>query len=322
MNIVQSIIESLIDKESSLAQALLKTKVLAKRINNAELLSWVERELKGYDREELPDYRIAKANAVCTIEQYGNLFERQPFPISLVNEEFGRKMFMEFPLLEGVEGLEALVNNQNGDTLGKPLGFDFSAAMTRELEKNGANISVQDIVISTHVSNIKQAITEIRSKLLDLMLDLESEYPNLEDISTQPEKNKEEINQKVTVIMKQLNIENKGDGSSINIGDHNQINAASGKNINQNTVDPDTQDSISMVLEELKTALKENQPDVQPDVELEIGRIENQLAKAEPSKDILTQSLETINGFLLSVTANAWTPPIIEGINSLLGYLR
>src|SRR5690554_6738790 len=48
MNLIEEIINDLIDKKTSVTTALLKTKVLAKRIDHIELSKWVDNELNGY----------------------------------------------------------------------------------------------------------------------------------------------------------------------------------------------------------------------------------------------------------------------------------
>ena len=47
MELISQIINDLIDEEKSLNSALLKTKVLASRIQNQNLLDWINNELSG-----------------------------------------------------------------------------------------------------------------------------------------------------------------------------------------------------------------------------------------------------------------------------------
>ncbi|MBK7490043.1 MAG: hypothetical protein IPI74_09620 [Bacteroidales bacterium] len=61
MKLINDIINELIDTEKSIVSPLLKTKVLASRLGNDVLLTWVSNELKGYEnKDELPDYRKFK----------------------------------------------------------------------------------------------------------------------------------------------------------------------------------------------------------------------------------------------------------------------
>ncbi len=58
MNATDQIIEELTNPSKSLAAPILKTKVLASRIKNQEIIDWADKEMAGYrDRDDqLPDY--------------------------------------------------------------------------------------------------------------------------------------------------------------------------------------------------------------------------------------------------------------------------
>lgn len=59
MKLLESIIKDLIITNVPLNDPLLKTKVLASRIENYQLLEWVNSELNGYIEDAiLPDYRV------------------------------------------------------------------------------------------------------------------------------------------------------------------------------------------------------------------------------------------------------------------------
>lgn len=320
---INKIIDELSDSNQSLVNPLLKTKVIATRIGNSELLKWVNNELNGYNgitkNSDLPSYRIAKANSSCTLKVGYGIQENTPIPIAYLKDDDLRDFFIKFPLVDGVQTLETYTHNPKSDTLGKNLSVDFWKMVTTELRKAGANITVTNINVTTSISSITQTLSEIRSKFLDLMLAIETEFPNVPDISSSTAEQKSELNDKITLILKQVNITNSGDGSSINTGNDSAINSASGENIQQeiNFTQEQTQ-KIQDLISELKSALINEDFEEKSDVELEIQRVENQLKKQEPKSTIVKQSLETIKGFLLSVSANAWTGPIVEGIKNLL----
>lgn len=318
---IKKIIEELSDNNQSLVNPLLKTKVLASRLGNEILLSWVNNELNGYndiDDKEVPSYRIAKANSLCNIHQGYHIEYNTPIPITLLPHEL-RKMFSGFPLLEAVHTLESYQRNQKSDTLVKPFPVDFWAYITSEVRKNGTNFNITNISITTHISSITQALAEIRTKFLDLMLALEHEFPDLTNIAEESQVQKEQISKQITYIMKQINIKNSGDGSTINTGNSNQINSASGNNIDQDILVPEQRKEIEKLMTQIRAALDENEIDNKDDTILEVQRVENQLKKENPKKSIISQSIETIKSFLTSVAANAWTQPILIGIQNVLG---
>ena len=91
MDLISQIINELIDtKENSLNSALLKTKVLASRIQNNELLNWTNSELSGYNSiDELPDYRKRIPNILIGDYINGNMqYRNSQIPTSGMDEEW------------------------------------------------------------------------------------------------------------------------------------------------------------------------------------------------------------------------------------------
>lgn len=320
---IDKIIDELSDGSQSLVNPLLKTKVLATRLGNDELLNWVDSELNGYngiDRSDIPDYRIAKAQSSCTIQdQNGNVTYNTPFPFTLIGEKAAQMLFLEFPLSDGVSALERLEKNPKGDSVGREFPIDFSAYISSEIQKNGARIQVSNVRVTTQLSSITQTLSEIRNRFLDLMLSLEATFPDLDSISGKTQEQKNQISNHITIIMEQNNIKNSGDGSAINTGNKNTINSASGKNINQvNILDKENKKNLVQLVKQIKEAIFSEEFDEKEDAEFEIERIEKQLQKVEPNKTIVKQSLETLQSFFTSIAANAWTNPVLIGIQNML----
>ena len=244
LTMTNSIIELLSDDTKSLTTALLKTQVLATRLDNIALKNWASNELKGYRNTSLlPEYRLAKANPKCTITDGFNFQENQPIPLTI----FSKKIidsFLKFPLDQGVKSLEQTASGEYGDYVVKEFGEDFSAWLSREAQKNGQRIRLTHIRVLVHIGEVSQALGEIRTRLLELMLELEKQYPNLETEMQNHYLNKEEVNQKIITIMSQVNITTTGDGNLINTGSHNTFN------VNTNITKGDTK-SLIKALEEI-----------------------------------------------------------------------
>lgn len=221
---ISSIIEILTDDTKSLTTALLKTQVLASRLDNNELKNWAANELKGYRNTVLlPEYRNAKANPKCTISDGFNYQENQPIPVAI----FEKKIFdflVRLPLDQGVKSLEKTASGEYGDYIVKEFGDDFGAWLSREAQKNGQKIRFTQIRILVHIGEVNQALGEIRTRLLELMLELEKQYPNLELELKNHSIDKEKVNEKIIHIMSQVNITTTGDGNLINTGSHNTFN--------------------------------------------------------------------------------------------------
>jgi hypothetical protein len=224
MTMLEKIIDELTEPALSLAGPLLKTKVLASRIGNEELLNWVDRELSGYrgkNKSEIPDYRKARPVLTCTILEGGSMFQNEPLPLLLINEEF-RKGLLDHKLDDSIQTLEQQAAGTYGDVIGKEYGSDMCAILTKQLISNPRHIQFINLKIAIHISEITQALSLIRSRLLDFMLKLESEVPNLDELIKEKITFKEEVNQKINQLIQQTIIY-AGDNNTLITGNQNQV---------------------------------------------------------------------------------------------------
>ena len=129
MKLIGDIINDLVDDQLSISVALNKTKILATRIGNQNLLEWVNRELKGYPhREALPAYR--KANGTIIGDFLNGTHKVSNFPISLpeVGDGLDEKL-REVCFLESAITLELFAKNDNPSLL-----YQFSEPVRRTIE--------------------------------------------------------------------------------------------------------------------------------------------------------------------------------------------
>lgn len=231
---ISEIINELSDKKVPLSEPLLRLKIVAKRIKSDELFRIVSKEIEGYDgNDDLPEYRMVPASSFASIQDGWNVHYNQPMPFTVFNDKL-RIMFTKFPVIQGIEFLEDIANSNN-DTLAKVFGADFSALVTSEVRKIGWTVSFGDIRVTTHKSEIIGVLGKIRSKFLDLVLELESNFPEIDNQIMKPLENENEIKNKTTQFMAQINITNSGDGNVINTGSGNEMNIS--LNINKNDIE-------------------------------------------------------------------------------------
>ncbi|AUS06854.1 hypothetical protein [Pseudotamlana carrageenivorans] len=321
---IQQIISDLTNDDKSLVSSLLKTKVFASRIKNKKLLEWVNREINGYStNDSLPEYRIGSATSSCTLRQGYAVQENTPVPISFIDNEKMRNFFVEFEFRDSVKTLESYLSNKDNDTIMKVLPIDFWAVLTRAMRESGFKGEIRDIKKMSHISTITQTLTEIRSEFLDLMLKLESEYPNLpsnfEEIS---EDIKDDITNTVNIIMgNQYSITNTGNSNTINTGNDAKINTATGTNINQEIETSSLKkEEIKKLAEQIKNIVDKIQlkQDDKEDIIDETDRILTQIKRENPKKNIISQSLNTTYDILSKTDSNPITEPIITEIETLL----
>ncbi|MBC5836191.1 hypothetical protein G6N05_14850 [Flavobacterium sp. F372] len=226
MELISQIINDLIDEEKSLNSALLKTKVLASRLQNQELLNWVNNELSGYkSTDKLPDYRREIQNDLKGSFLNGSMkYTNTQIPTIGLDKDFEKKLrFTDF--IESISSLENLVSKEESSTLSGTIRAELSS-LIEENWQNMGNPYLQLISVykSMSKSSVIEIITNVRNKLLDFMLELDGKYGDLTEIKDLKMK-KEEISSIVnnTII--------NGDGNVLNTGKNSKITNTS--NINK-----------------------------------------------------------------------------------------
>lgn len=219
MDLVTQIINDLIDQNSSLNGALLKTKVLAKRLENEELLNWVNYEISGYPNDsQLPEYRKNIWNALKGNMLNGRMkYTDIEIPTAGLNKEL-EKILRYTNFKESVTSLENLSEQSN--TLTSPIRSEVMAYI-QENWRNMGNpylnlISCYKIISK---SNILSILSNVRNKLLDFMLALEKEFGTETEIQDLRVKNQE-----ITRLVNHTIINNSGEGNTINTGNNNEFN--------------------------------------------------------------------------------------------------
>tara|TARA_R110002012_G_scaffold108009_1_gene250293 strand:- start:8460 stop:9386 length:927 start_codon:yes stop_codon:yes gene_type:complete len=222
MKLISQIINELIDNEKSLNGALLKTKVLASRIQNAELLNWVSNELSGYQStNELPDYRkniqtYLRGNYLNGHTKYTN----QPIPTIGMDKMFQDNL-QSASFLESISALENLNISNDSSNLTMPLRAEI-VGLIQENWVNMGNPYLQLMNVSKIIgkNSIVQVLSKVRNKLLDFMLAIDQEFGDLTEITDLKDKKSE-----ISTIMNHTIINNSGDGNVVNTGDKNKISA-------------------------------------------------------------------------------------------------
>jgi hypothetical protein len=221
MKLINNIINELIDTDKSISSSLLKTKVLASRLQNKVLLNWVTNELKGYDRSsELPAYRRYKGNLTGTYINGNMQYNDQPVPTIGLKREF-EDILHSMDFNQSISSLEILKEeNKSGK-----LEHTFPAEVTGLIEQNWRKMGNPYLQLinckkSISVNAVVEILAFVRNNLLDFMLKIDSEFGSITELEELITK-KEEI----ATIMNQTIINNSGDGNVVNTGDKTKISS-------------------------------------------------------------------------------------------------
>jgi hypothetical protein len=167
--LIDDIIQLLSSDQGSITEALLKTKILLHQIGHRELTEWVNDELNGYSEEKIvPLYRITRPNVVGTLVNIRVRAPQHPIPIGHLSEK-EREMLEIIPVRQSLAVVAQLSDSKHH--LQMPLPMEDNHRLGAGLE-DGTFVEKAWLEISPVY--IKNIVFQVRSRLLDFMLDLKS----------------------------------------------------------------------------------------------------------------------------------------------------
>lgn len=221
MKLLSDIINDLVNDQFSLSVALNKTKVLATRIDNSALLSWVNFELNGYpNNDSLPDYRKTRGTIIGDFINNGYQVRNYPLPLPSIGERLDEQL-REFRVLDNITTLEGFVraNNQDNDSLISLFPHDLKNTIENIMRNNDPYFQLTSVGVKVPFHFTIEVLAIVKNKLLDFMLKLETEFGFETEIADLKD-NKGKINN-----IMNTTINNNGDGNIVNTGTEATITA-------------------------------------------------------------------------------------------------
>jgi len=216
MKLINEIIDILSSENPDLNNALIKTKVLLHRLGETEALLWVNSELNGYPNiDNIPNYRK------LDISVHGNLTNGYWYDsdrlISLSHLDKNlREKLQTHHLLQSIAVIESYAKDD------KHLTMTISPDLYSELGKRySGGYYVDRAWGKPSLGGMLQVITEVRSRLLDFILELSEKIPEELDADQMKQKSKE------IGASDLFNNAVFGDNTTIVVGDHNIQNVQS-----------------------------------------------------------------------------------------------
>jgi hypothetical protein len=222
MGLLSDIQAALLDEKVSLAPIMLKMRVLAARLGSVELGDWVKYEMEGYPGGvELPPYRRVPISYFGTFfGGFGSSITDAPIPHAAIYT-FVDKDAVLMRVGESISGVEQLVVAASKHGVISTTHPDYPLQLQGKIYPDYACASITGRISAASFVDI---LTNVRSKLLDLILKIETELPEAKDVELasapilQPKK-QAEINHIVNNVVygNVSNVTNTGDSSTFNV---------------------------------------------------------------------------------------------------------
>lgn len=215
MGFLESIQTELVDENMSIASTILKLRLLAARLGSDELTEWIKYEGEGYPQDaDIPKYRVVPISFSGTFHgPFGSGVLNAPIPPVLINK-FAGEDWLTMKIRESAAAVENMANQENG------LHLDLANLMVVLRGKVYPEYEPAQIVGYVSQTSVIEASNAIRTKLLEITIEIATKIPSAEgvelaSIEREPEVTKQIFHQ--TIHGNMTNIQSSGSDAVIQI---------------------------------------------------------------------------------------------------------
>lgn len=212
------LLKDLVTGQKKLENILLRLKVILSDLDNEVITNWIQGELQGYDAKgDIPAYRIIKGLPMGTfIVNYSIKYTNSQVPLEALIPQERIDQLITMHINDSINTLQEAIDKGNDGNYKRVVPTALCHAIsTEELQIGGMSIRCPSNIISKIVANVK-------SKLVDVIMELEKQYENLDELDIKSQVD-EDTSKKEQVI---LNIEQIIFDESIKLGDKNKLSKA------------------------------------------------------------------------------------------------
>ena len=175
------LIKDIVSKKISLEEGLQRLLIITYTLENKILGAWIESELNGYPSiEKLPDYRKNIAYKILYTGINGTFkVTNVPLPTNYLTDELN-EILKETCILDGIKSIEETVQSDS------KVGRDLTDMASFIYEKVG--VTCVSITQEYSTSSLQKIISSVQSKLIYILLELESEFGNLDSLDIDTER--------------------------------------------------------------------------------------------------------------------------------------
>lgn len=288
---MKTLITKIANDQITLSDALLQSKIIAHKINNTIFKEWLKKETEGYEPNDdmLPSYRKIANRMELSLELGCG---KQPIPFNLSPDFEDSVNFHQ--IIESISIVEEEVKKGSRKIL-YPIEMvqhvfgslsKKTQAMINLYKMKGAILKLEREI---NILSYKNVIDQTKNKLLDILLELDCEFPNIKNEYTMNKENNDKTNNIIT-----NNI----------YGNNAPINLSTGDNSNQTIVVNENIDYSKIK----KLGVDEN----------DIDELKKIISETKNDKSSLSKR---VMGWLSSVTSSLSARALYDNIPKLSEYL-
>lgn len=175
MKLIEEIIDNLSSESPDVTNALMKTKVLLARMGEKELTKWINNELNGYeDNSDIPYYRETASRVMANSMNHNYIAKNHEVLMHHLDDSL-KNAFEKTKFGNSIASLENMIESDVYNSgIKKQIPTEAYSILGKSL---ASGYQIQEAWSEISKNSLVQIVTEVRSRLLDFILELEDKIP-------------------------------------------------------------------------------------------------------------------------------------------------
>lgn len=245
MSMVLELQQSIYNKTASTSEVLLKAYTISRKLNLTDIAEWLQNEMNGYEKKEIPSYRII----IGTVEAFNPYYGW--YPVIFENEKIksrAEELYFNYSILQA----EAIAKNAKE-------GIIYLTTGATELMVNELKTKVRLVIGDFKIKNVLETVN---NTVLEWTLSLEEKGILGENMQfTKKEKDEAKAITIMNINGNNTKINNNSIDNSINNLNSSELHQELGRLITKlEQLEDDCKDEISSLILGLKEEQKKEKP--------------------------------------------------------------
>jgi len=209
------LLKDLVGGNVSLENVLLRLKVILSDLGNESILKWINGELQGYDNtSDLPKHRVLKGSPIGTyLVNQRFKYTDSPVPLESLLSLDEVESITTVNVTDSISTVQNILISEKRERFGNIVPTAFCHSISKR------NLQIAGMCIEVPSNQIEGIISYVKSKLVEIILELEKQFKNLDELDIKSQVDADS-DKKEQVIYNIGQIIYEG---SIEIGDKNKI---------------------------------------------------------------------------------------------------
>ncbi len=164
---MDELIRKLLNEEGKLSLHLIEAKEFAEQAKDEDLIEFIDDELNGYSKKDLPEYRKIRGEIIGVIKDaYGRVVRQgEPINFSKLSEHLGFEL-AEAHIPDGINFVETGLEGLEGNIVERPIPHQLVEMLNKTFKHNNPHLTLTSASHQFAKASLQYILSKVRQDLI------------------------------------------------------------------------------------------------------------------------------------------------------------